>query len=139
MNLSRKTKDMIGRAVLNGVITGAGSSMLFGETGTRRIFNMNVPSYVLIGKAGAVGSVAGDLAHDWVLPHIPQPEKLKRIEAMALDFGTSGLATCIALKATTGLPNQNLPKAIAFGGTSKLATNWAWSNIFDSSKMGFIF
>lgn len=28
-----------------------------------------------------------------------------------IDFDSSGVATVVALKATTGLPNQNIPKA----------------------------
>ena len=39
---------------------------------------MNVPAYLPIGIAGGASSIVGDIAHDYILPHIPQ-EKMKNL------------------------------------------------------------
>ena len=82
---------------------------------------MNVPTYIPIGVAGGVSSIAGDIAHDYILPHIPQNEKLKNLVSAGLNFISSGGAFVGGLMALTGLPNENIGKALLFGGTSKLA------------------
>lgn len=43
-----------------------------------------------VGLAAAAGSVISKLSHDYVLPHIPQPEKWATIEAGALNVVASG-------------------------------------------------
>jgi hypothetical protein len=142
MNNTDRVLKVIGdtsiKAGLAGAAMAVGSMVFFGETGNRRVFGISMPSYIPIGAAGVVGSFAGDLAHEFILPHIPQDEKLRRLEAMGLNFLSSGIAFCVSLKAVTGLANQNIPKAIGYGGGAKLATDAVFNQFIDSSRQGFI-
>lgn len=44
-----------------------------------------------VGISAAVGSATAQLAHDYVLPHIPQPEKYATVEAAALNAAAAGI------------------------------------------------
>lgn len=130
-------KDIAIRAALSSGIASVGSAVLFGDTGYVNVLNMNVPAYIVIGAASAAGSVVGDITHEYLLPNIPQPEKLQRAESMAVDFGASGLAATLALKAA-GMGNDQILKSTVFGGVTKLGTNYIYNNVLDSEKEGFI-
>lgn len=135
-NFMNHVKEYGLKAAFNGAAMGIGSILLFGD-GNVNLLNMNVPSYVPVGLAGVASSLVGDAAHDYILPHIPQSEKLMNAESLGLNFITSGAAFSLALKGTTGLPNQNIPKAVGFGGTFKLAADAGYEKLFEGPNKIF--
>ena len=82
LEVLQKIRDYSFKAGLAGATMAIGSMMLFNDgTDTTNIAGMNIPVYVPIGVACGVSSIAGDIAHDYILPHIPQNEKLMNIES----------------------------------------------------------
>lgn len=83
------------KAGITGAIAGAGSMVFHGEGFNNgvHLWGTTVPAPVAIGAAAATGSVGADLAHTYILPHIPGHEKFLRIESAAVGIGASGLAT----------------------------------------------
>ena len=108
LEVLQKIRDYSFKAGLAGLTMGVGSVLLFGESGGRNIYGMNIPAYIPIAVAGGVSSIAGDLAHDYVLPHIPQNEKMKNVESAGLNFATSGGAFVGSLMALTGVSRETL-------------------------------
>ena len=132
-------KNTIIRAGMTGAITAVGSRMLFGESGNISVFNMNVPIAIPIGLSGALASSLGDVAHNYILPLIPQPEKLQRVESIAVNFATSGVVFCLTLKGLVGLPNNNISMAIGFGGASKLGAEALYNRYWNPLTGGVLF
>jgi len=85
-----------------------------------------------------LSSIACDVAHDYILPHIPQNEKIKNFESAGLNFAASGAGFVAGLKILTGLPNQNILKAGLFGGGSKLVVDSIYHN-YGTGTNSFIF
>lgn len=131
----KKIEDIIKaygvKASLSGLTMGIGSVLLFGESVNRSVLGMSVPSYIPIAVAGGMGSLAGDLAHDYVLPHIPQPKKLANLESAGLNFATSGGVFVGSLMALTGIQSNYIPKAFAFGGAVKLGVDSVYHNYLE--------
>lgn len=126
------------KAGLTGATIAVGSMLLFGQTSNIKVFNMNLPAYLPIGIAGGASSIVGDIAHDYILPHIPQVEKMKNLESAGLNFLTTGGAFVGSLMVITGVPAQNIPKAFVFGGGTKLVVDGVYDK-YALGKDSFIF
>lgn len=50
-----------------------------------------------IGTSAAVGSVAAQVAHDYILPHIPQDKRFVSVETAALNAAASGAGALAAI------------------------------------------
>ena len=131
-------RDYGAKAGLTGATIAVGSMLLFGQTGNIKVFNMNVPAYLPIGIAGGTSSIVGDIAHDYILPHIPQVEKMKNLESAGLNFLTTGGAFVGSLMVITGVPAQNIPKAFIFVGGTKLVVDGVYDK-YVLGKDSFIF
>ena len=132
LEVLQKIRDYGLKGSMSGATFALGSIVFFGQTGDIEIMGMNIPSYLPLGFVGAASSIAGDISHDYVLPHIPQTEKLKNIESAGLNFISSGGAFVGGLKLLTGLPNQNIGKAFLYGGAVKLGTDAVYDKYIES-------
>jgi len=126
------------KSLLTGVVAGVGSVMVFGETQSSNIVGMVLPSYLVIGGSAFAGSWVSDMVSDNIIRRIPQNPNWANAESLVVRLGVAGLATAGALKLTTGLPNENIPKAIALGAGAKIGGEWISNNVIFAKRSGFI-
>ena len=131
-------KDFGVKGLLTGATMAVGSMTLFGDSGNINVLGATLPAYVPIGSVGVLSSIIGDAVTEYVLPHIPQDEKLKNLESAALNFAASGGAFPLILKVTTGINNDAMPKAFVFGGSSKLLSDAVYNQYINREGGGFI-
>ena len=134
MNISENST----KALLTAGVAGLAASMIFGESGNSTIAGISLPAPLVIGAAGAAGSFVSDSFSDTVLNMIPQSVNSQRVEATVIKLGLSGGATAGALMLTTGLPSENLLKAVGLGAGSKIVGDWTANNIVNTNRSGFI-
>lgn len=123
------------KAAITGVITGASSALLFGETGSANIGPVNVPTFVLVGLFGAAASYTADLSHTYILPKIPVSSAYTNMEVVAAN-GVAGAAGMIIGNQLFigGLSNESMLKLGLLGGASVIAGDIAY-NSFANPKL----
>ncbi len=126
------------KALLTGAVAGAGSALLFGETQNSNLGGMQLPTFLVIGGANAIGSWVSDAFSDNIISKIPQNPQWAHAESLAVRLGLSGGASALAMKITTGLPNENILKAGALGAASKAGAEWINDNIISAKRSGFL-
>lgn len=121
----------LAKPLVVGTITGLESMLL---DGTNMMFVLpgggRVPLSVWFGAVGALGSVIGEVAHDFILPHIAKDEKLRAAETAvlypAVNAGIGLLAYNHAFQDTQyGQSNSSLKVAAMFG-TAEVAGLYAF-------------
>jgi len=133
MNLGETTTI----ALLTGAIAGGASMFLFGESGNSNIGGISIPTPLLVGASAGVSSWASDAVSDMIIAKLPQSVNYANAEKLAVKLGVCGASTAIALKVTTGLPNENLLKAVALGAGARAAADWTNNNVINSTRSGF--
>lgn len=135
MNFSENTI----KNLLTAIVGGLGGVIVFGETGSSNIANMiNVPTYVVIGASAGVGGFVADMFSDNIIRRLPTNPRLMNVESLAVRLGLSGTGTALALKLTTGLPNENILKGFGLGAVSKAGGEWINNNVVSVKRSGFI-
>jgi len=89
--LSDKTKQLLSRPA-TALVVGGAITALVGDTGRAKIFGMDVPMALAGGIATAGAVEIGQIAHDYILPHIPHNAKWSTTESMILAPIVGGLA-----------------------------------------------
>jgi hypothetical protein len=82
--------------------TGYVAASVVGGSNADNILGSGVNVGLGIGIGSAVGSVCSDLAHDYILPHIPQSQRLLTIESGALSVVASSLGAIGTIYALDG-------------------------------------
>jgi hypothetical protein len=126
------------KAGLTGVVAAVGASMLFGESGNSNVAGISLPTPIVIGAACAGGSWVSDMVSDNIISQIPQSVEWAKAESLAIRLGVAGGASALALKFTTGLPNENLIKAAALGAGSKAAGEWINTNVVSMARSSLV-
>jgi hypothetical protein len=134
MNLGETTTN----ALLTAAIAGVGSSFLFTDNGMANIGGISLPVPIVIGASAGAGSLVSDTFSDMILAKIPQSASFANAEKLTVKLGLCGASTALALKMTTGLPNENLIKAVALGAGSRAASDWTMNNVINTSRSGFL-
>lgn len=116
-------KEKLWKGAMAGAISGGASYFLFGETGSSDLFGLQLPNPVVIGGANMAASVAADVAHEYVLPHIPGNQKFAAAESAALGLGISGFGTAWLLN-KEGLTPGTFFNGFALGAGSYAAADW---------------
>ena len=132
--MSVEWKEVATKAALTGVLAGIAASVLVGGDATVPLAGMDIPTAVALGIGCAAGSVSGDLAHKYVLPHIPQNQKFAGVESIAISTGASILGAYVVTMGT-GLP---LAPIVAIGGGSFIGSDYVYHQILDRKTGGFL-
>jgi len=115
MDLSNTAK----RAASVGLIAGVATHLYYGgRVGAVSVLGMSVPGSVGVGAACGVGSVAADVAHQY-LPQTP----IGALGATAVELGAAGLATSYALEAV-GVNRGMTLEGAAVGAGSLVGGRW---------------
>jgi hypothetical protein len=78
------------------------------------------------------------MVSDNIISKLPQSAEWAKAESIAIRLGVAGSASALALKFTTGLPNENLIKAAALGAGAKVGGEWISNNVINVNRSGFI-
>lgn len=128
-------KEIATKAALTAAIAGVAATFLLSE-GSASIAGMSVPQSVAIGLGAATGSVAGDLAHKYVLPHIPQNQKYMGAESAAVSIVASIAGAYVGMSMIGDVPINN---AIFLGGGSYVMSDYVFHHVIDTTSGGFIY
>jgi len=81
--------DCVGLAATMGLSAYVLAQLLAGGSANRQFYH-GMTTAMAVGIATGVGSMVAKASHDYVLPHIPQAGKWKRIESALLNAGMAG-------------------------------------------------
>ena len=128
--------DKVRKAAITGAVAAGAASFLFGEAGQTRFLGMAMPTVAAIGLANAGASVAADLSHDYILPHIPQPQQFANIESAALGIGVSGGTTAYLLSSGR-IGSETTMNAFLLGAGSYVAGDYIDHTVFRGGSNAF--
>ena len=111
-----------------------------GQYGNIEFFKMSLPGFMVSAGTGALSSIAADLGHTYVLPHIPLDKKFLNTEAMALNAGLgAGSFALMSFAGIDGLDYSNVGKLALFGGGSVLGGEYLFNTWFNQNAQGIMF
>jgi hypothetical protein len=127
-------KEKLWKGAMAGAISGGAAYFLFGESGNSQILGIDLPNPVVIGGANMAASVGADLAHEYLLPHIPGNQKFAAAESAALGIGISGFGTAWLLN-REGLTPGTFFNGFALGAGSYVAADYIDSKMSGTSDL----
>lgn len=128
-------KEILTKATLTGALAGTAAALLV-PGGSVSLGGMSVPGSVALGLGAAGGSVAGDLAHKYILPHIPQNAKYEGVESAAISVGAAIGGSYLVMNMMGDVP---LMTPILLGGGSYIGADYLNRYVFDSKTGGFVY
>jgi hypothetical protein len=140
LNIPAKTsnKEMYTKAALVGAVAAAGCYLVLGEDRSIDVLSVSMPAVVPIFLASAAGSIAGDLAHDYILPKLPSNDpSYLQVETIGVGIATSGIATWGVLNLLTG--EADMMTSAGIGAASYIAGDYVWNQVLDKSSGGILF
>ncbi len=120
-------KEMASKAALTGAIATAASFLLVGD-GPASFGGISIPSSLALGLGAAGGSVVGDLAHQYVLPHIPQDQKYLGIESAAISIGAAAGGAYLASSMFGDYPAIT---PLVIGGASYASSDYVYHKLMN--------
>ena len=127
-------KQLATKSLLTGAVNGITSFILFGNQDVS-VMGMNMPSYIVSGLGGVGSSVAADLAHNYIMPHIPVNQKYDAIESAALGIGISGGVNYL-LMAPLG---SSMADSFLLGAGTYVAADYVWLQYVNVEMSGLLF
>lgn len=129
-------KDIATKAALTAAVGGVAGMLLVPGGGSVSVLGMQVPQYVGLGIGAGIGSVAGDLAHNYVLPHIPQDQKWIGVETAAVSVGAAAAGAYVGMSMFGSVP---IMTPLLIGGGSYIGADYLYHNVWDMKSGGFIY
>lgn len=123
------------KAALCGVIAGGAASIFVPTSSSVNVLGFELPGNVAIGLGVGVGSVAGDLAHKFILPYVPIDKRFENAESAAVSLTAAVGGSYLALSMMGDIPFST---SAILGASSYLGGDYVYRNVFDSEKGGFI-
>lgn len=126
-------KAAVIKACLAAGIAGIGSVVFYDDSMSNMVNLgfMRLPSPVAVGLAVGGSAVATDIAHAYILPHIPGNAKFANIESMALGIAVSGLGTIGVIRFLSGGGGFDW-ESFLLGAGSYVAADYLDSKLFGS-------
>jgi hypothetical protein len=128
-------KELLTKGVATGVIAALAGMLLF-ENKSLYVAGVQVPGSVAMGLRAATGSVSADLAHKYIMPHIPANQKYEKAEFAAISVVASGLGTFAASNLIGSAP---MVPAFALGAGSYLSGDYIYHNFVNKKEGGFLY
>lgn len=126
-------KEIATKAAVTAGVAGALAFVLLPDASVS-LGGMSVPQSVGIGLGAATGSVVGDLAHNYILPHIPQSEKYLAYEDAAVSIGASVAGAYIGMGSFGDVSPMT---AVLLGGGSYVASDYIYRHFYSQSGMTY--
>jgi len=95
------------------------------------IAGMRVPSYAIGAGLGVLGSLAADIAHDYVLPYVSKDDRLRHIEGVLVAPAVSAgvFVAGLQLLNPSVVGDTGLMWVLLQGAGSELAAQWVYENM----------
>lgn len=114
-------------AITGGVAYMAGT--FFGEQGQTQLGGFTISLPTALAATTAVGSVAADVSHDYILPYIPGNDRFANPESAILGLGVAGGASAYLLNEGNVLNGPGL-NTFMLGAGSYAAGEWIDGKFF---------
>lgn len=128
-------KEILTKATLTAAIAGTAAVFLI-PSDSVSIAGMAVPQAAAIGLGAAGGSIAGDLAHKYVLPHIPQNEKYLGVESAAVSVAAAVAGAYLGMSTFGDVP---IMTPVLLGGGAYITSDYVYHHVIDRSSGGFMY
>jgi hypothetical protein len=128
-------KELLTKGAATGAIAALAGMLLF-EDKALVIAGMRVPGSVAMGLGAAAGSLSADLAHKYVMPHIPANQKYEKAEFAIISVAASGLGTFAVSNLIGSAP---MVPAFALGAGSYISGDYLYHNFINKKEGGFIY
>jgi hypothetical protein len=129
-------------AIKAGVTAGIAGfgSLLLGQYGNIEFFKMSFPGFMVSAGTAGLSSIAADLGHVYIIPHIPVDKKFENTEAMALNGGLGAASfAAFSFAGIEGLEYRNAGKLALFGAGSVLGGEYLYNQWFNKNAVGKMF
>lgn len=128
--------DMLVKHSIVGGVSAIGMIFYFGETDSVRFFGMTLPAPLVSFGVGAVSSSAADLAHKFILPHIPGNQRYSAIESAVLSPVVNGVSQLVVFgPLTSSIPSDQYMSAFMLGAVSEAVGGYAFENFYLNSNI----
>lgn len=128
-------KEILTKASMTGAIATAAAALLI-PGGSGSLAGIQIPGSIAVGLGCAGGSVTGDLAHKYVLPHIPQNQKYLKAESAAVSIGAAIGGAYLGMNIISGSVPILTP--VLIGGGSFVASDYIYHTVLDKNSGGFV-
>lgn len=129
-------KDIATKAALTAAVGGVAGMLLVPGDARVSLLGMQLPQYFGLGIGAGIGSVAGDLAHNYVLPHIPQNQKWIGVETAAVSVGAAAAGAYFGMSMFGEVP---IMTPLLIGGGSYVGADYLFHNVWDMKSGGIIY
>jgi hypothetical protein len=128
-------KELLTKGATMGAIAALAGMLLF-ESPSLNIAGISVPGPVAMGIGAATGSLSADLAHKYVMTHIPANQKYEKAEFAAISIVASGLGTFTVSNLIGSAP---MVPAFALGAGSYILGDYIYHNFLNKCEGGFLY
>jgi hypothetical protein len=128
-------KELLTKGAATGAIAALASMLLFEEK-SLYVAGMQVPGSVAMGLGAAAGSLSADLAHKYIMPHIPANQKYEKAEFAAISIIASGAGTFAVSNLLGSAP---MVPTFALGAGSYISGDYLYHNFINKKEGGFLY
>jgi hypothetical protein len=128
-------KELLTKGIATGVIAALAGMLLF-ENESIYIAGIKLPGSVAMGLGATAGSLSANLAHKYIMPHIPANQKYEKAEFAAIFNAASGLGTFAVSNLIGSAP---MAPAFALGTGSYISGNYIYHNFINKKEGGFLY
>lgn len=133
MSLTSKLVEQVSKPAMTGLLAYVGSMAVCPDQ-RANLFGFESNNHVFYGALGVGGSFIGELAHNWILPHIPSNSKFLNTESMILSPAVVGGVFALGTKymvSPNGTFDQPVPlyKPFLLGAGSEIAGSYAYEAV----------
>jgi hypothetical protein len=128
-------KELLTKGAATGAIAALAVMLLF-EDKTLSVAGIKLPGSVTMGLGATTVFLSADLAHKYIMPHIPANQKYEKAEFAAILIIASGAGTFAVSNLNGG---SLMAPSFAIGAGSYISGDYIYHNFIDKKTGGFIY
>jgi hypothetical protein len=128
-------KELLTKGVATGTIAALAGMLLF-ENESIYVAGIKLPGSVAISLGATAGSLSADLAHKYIMSHIPANQKYEKAEFAFISVAALGLGT---FAVSNLLGNAPIVPALVLGTGSYISGNYIYHNFINKKEGGFLY
>jgi hypothetical protein len=128
-------KELLTKGVTTGMIAALAGMLLF-ENDSISVAGIKLPESVAISLGAAAGSLSADLAHKYIMPHIPTNQKYEKAEFAAISVSASGLGT---FTVSNLIGSALMAPTFALSARSYILGDYIYHNFINKKEGGFLY
>jgi hypothetical protein len=129
-----KWKELLTKGDVASILAAiAGLLLSKDKNASLHVAGVNIPGPVALGLSVVAGVSIGDLAHKYLMLHIPANQQYEKAEFAALSVTSVGLGTYLVSNIIGG---TEMGPAIALGARSYISSDYIYHNFFNKKEGG---